>query len=348
MPVLNLTHYAVEHLRPSEKQTTYWDTTLPGFGLRTSPGGTQTWIVMVGRERRRIKIGNYPLISIATARTEAKKLLAAITLGQHTPRHWPISALSSLFIEHKAEKVRPRTLESYTGHLNALPAWLKETHIGDVHPEDINRALAKYTPSNRHHTMVILKMLYRFAETQGFDGKNIVASFSQKVQLSRGRILTDAEVQAIWKACGDDVFGRIVRILILCGFRKNEVQHLIVKDDMATLPAAFSKNRRESIVPLPKTALPLFNEKLSFQGWSRAKKRLDIASGVKDWVLHDTRRFYSSTHASLSTPIHITERLLNHASGQISGVAAVYNRHLYINEMRQAVDMYERHLFTIL
>jgi hypothetical protein len=47
-------------------------------------------------------------------------------------------------------------------------------------------------------------------------------------------------------------------------------------------------------------------------------------------------------------PPHITERLLNHVSGTISGVAAIYNRWHYLDEMRDAVKLWEKHLFSML
>jgi hypothetical protein len=43
-------------------------------------------------------------------------------------------------------------------------------------------------------------------------------------------------------------------------------------------------------------------------------------------------------------PPHVTERLLNHVSGTISGVAAIYNRWQYLDEMRDAMAKYERRL----
>ena len=46
----------------------------------------------------------------------------------------------------------------------------------------------------------------------------------------------------------------------------------------------------------------------------------------------------------MGTPIHVTEKILNHASGTISGVAAVFNRHSYQNEMRDAFSEYEAYL----
>lgn len=83
-----------------------------------------------------------------------------------------------------------------------------------------------------------------------------------------------------------------------------------------------------------------------FNGWSKSKERLK--ADIPPWTLHDLRRTFSSNLAALGTPIHVTEKLLNHASGTISGVAAVYNRHTYFDEMRQAILTYEIHLAQLL
>ena len=45
---------------------------------------------------------------------------------------------------------------------------------------------------------------------------------------------------------------------------------------------------------------------------------------------------------------HIVERLINHVTGTISGVAAIYNRHAYMDEMRAAIDAWEKRLSFIL
>jgi len=345
---LKLNDLTVKNLVPSEKQVTYWDATLPTFGLRVSPGGTKTWTVMVGKERRRIKLGNYPIISVAVARDEAKKLLAEITLGYQTPRHWPLNALRNRFLAEKVVGVRPRTYDSYRSHLNALPEWLASKHVGDITPDDIRRAISKQTPSVQHHTMVILKMLYRYAEGQGYDGKNPVAAFSQKSQAHRTRTLSDTELVQVWHTLGDDIFSRTVKLLILCGFRKNEVQHLIIEGDVARLPAAFSKNRIEHLFPLPSMAVPLFDRPLTFNGWSRAKERLDKNSGVTNYTLHDLRRGYVTRLASLGVQPAVISKLVGHVTGGMSPVQLIYNQHTFLPEMRAAVDSWERHLQSLL
>src|SRR2546430_12117904 len=58
---------------------------------------------------------------------------------------------------------------------------------------------------------------------------------------------------------------------------------------------------------------------------------------VQPWTLHDLRRTFATNMASLGTPIHVTETLLHHVSGTTSGIVGVYQRHAYMDEMRQAI-----------
>jgi len=45
---------------------------------------------------------------------------------------------------------------------------------------------------------------------------------------------------------------------------------------------------------------------------------------------------------------HVVEAALNHKSGTIKGVAAVYNRYSYATEKRQALDAWARRLEAII
>jgi integrase len=87
---------------------------------------------------------------------------------------------------------------------------------------------------------------------------------------------------------------------------------------------------------------------IPFNGWSVAQKALLKETGLAHFTLHDLRRTFSTIHARIGTPIHVTEKLLNHVSGTISGVAAVYNRHSYLDEMKEALNNYEQFLSELL
>jgi integrase len=85
-----------------------------------------------------------------------------------------------------------------------------------------------------------------------------------------------------------------------------------------------------------------------FQSFSKFKRELDEKSGVRDWRLHDLRRTCVSGMARLGVPPHVADKVLNHQSGTISGVAAVYQRHEFLAERRDALDQWGGHIGRLL
>jgi integrase len=186
-----------------------------------------------------------------------------------------------------------------------------------------------------------------------------------EAQPSRDRILTHEEVKRVWIAAETMgyPFGTIVKLLLLTGCRKSEIGSLQwnqIQEKQMTIPASVSKNGREHTIPIPSLAYDLLKQRQTsttnsvnvflatsgkserYNGYAFHLKELQKKSGTSNWTLHDLRRTFASLHAELGTPIHIIEKMLNHVSGQISGVAAIYNRYSYQSEMREAVDKYEQ------
>jgi hypothetical protein len=94
------------------------------------------------------------------------------------------------------------------------------------------------------------------------------------------------------------------------------------------------------------------NGRAAISGFSKAKARLDRASGVglterDGWRVHDIRRSVITFMAEMGIAPHVVDKLLNHVSGAIRGVAAVYNRHSYTDERRRALDAWSHRLATI-
>ena len=84
MPCINFTVRKIDSLRaPDRGQVDYWDTGLPGFGIRVSQGGRKSWVVMyrVGRRKRRLTLGSYPPMTLAEARKDAKAALVVAQKG---------------------------------------------------------------------------------------------------------------------------------------------------------------------------------------------------------------------------------------------------------------------------
>jgi integrase len=106
--------------------------------------------------------------------------------------------------------------------------------------------------------------------------------------------------------------------------------------------------------------------KTSVSGFSRAKEQFDavildalrgetaaLGESVEDvkapahWTFHDLRRTTASGMAGLGIPPHVVEAVLNHKSGTIKGVAAIYNRYSYADEKKAALEAWARKLATI-
>jgi len=185
---------------------------------------------------------------------------------------------------------------------------------------------------------------------------------------SRERVLTDEELGAIWRATGGPgSFNAIVRLLMVTGQRREEIAGMSwseLSDDftMFTIPAARSKNGVASIVPLPSPARQIIEsaarrkgvdlvfpgDSSVFQNWGHAKKRLDAASGVKVWRLHDLRRTVATNLQALGVRLEVTEAVLSHVSGSRGGIAGVYQRHDWLDEKRAALTAWGEKVAAII
>jgi len=183
--------------------------------------------------------------------------------------------------------------------------------------------------------------------------------------VTRDRVLSDEELTRVVLAARQigGIYGGIVELLALTGQRREEVSQLRPQDlDMDgrtwTIPSSLAKNGKPHIVHLSDQAMKVLEQRKpwigglvfsrcgrkSFQGFSGMKRELDDISGVRGWRLHDLRRTCVSGMARLGIAPHVADKILNHQTGTISGVAAVYQRHQFLEERRQAMDRWGAHI----
>lgn len=360
MSKINLTDISVSKLPLPEKgQKTYFDASTPGFGVRVSQGGTKTFVAVLGKNRTYRAIGRYPAVTLKTARAEAKRLLLAqssMPLERPALRN---SEVTERFLEACTRKNKPRTVYDYRRVINRHFDYGTKS-VNAITRSDVVSRLNKlnHTPSEKHHAFVTVRAYFNWCVNEGIIETSPVVSLSPtKMSRPRERILTTDELVKVWNNAVENpgMFETIVRLLILTGLRRSEVSALHrdwFDGEVLTLPDTLTKNRRNCTVPVPSTVLVLVrkypdqffenDQGTTFCGWGKAKARFDKRlEGVAPFTLHDLRRTYSSVHAQLGTPIHVVEKLLNHVSGSFSGVAGVYNRYSYMDEMKVAVQRYE-------
>jgi integrase len=179
-------------------------------------------------------------------------------------------------------------------------------------------------------------------------------------EISRDRVLSKDELRAVWNATDalGAPFKHVVKLLILTLQRRQEVagmrwSELSEDRSVWTIPAERAKNGKAHIVHLSSPAQAVLadvssvegcdlvfstNGETRVSGFSKAKRRLDEKSKVIGWRFHDFRRTGVTELADLGFPPHVCDRLLNHVSGTISGVAAVYQRSEFLPERKRALE----------
>lgn len=340
-----LTDLSIQKLKPADKQVTFWDTTLPAFGIRVSPR-SKSFVVMVGRERKLITLGRYPELSLKDARKRAKLAQVEYT-GESTTiasKTFPEAVLS--FKEAVKSSTKPATYREYFRYLDFF-GFSKDVH--EITMQDIRTKLKDLDehPTAQNYAFKTMRAFLNWCLSEQIIDKHplIRVQLPNRLQ-SRDRVLTDEEIAKIWHASDYKPFGHIIRVLMLTGQRRMEIGTLTPDQvkDVITFPN--TKNNRVHVIPLT----PLVKEHLPIErmnSWSKSKEKLDTLCGVSDWVIHDLRRTFSTNAALLGIPIHITERILNHQSGTLSGVARVYNRYSYLKEMEEALLQWEAHIRKI-
>lgn len=189
---------------------------------------------------------------------------------------------------------------------------------------------------------------------------------------SRQRVLNDLEIKAVAlgaKGLGYP-YGPLVEMLMLTGQRKAEVAEAKWKEfdldkKLWTIPQERFKSGVEHFVPLSDeavailNALPRFEEgdflfsltsgKTPVNGFSKAKDQLNTAVAMRaqkidPWVFHDIRRTVRTQLSALRVAEPVAEMVIGHAR---KGLARVYDQHRYIDEMRDALNLWAHKLTSI-
>ena len=82
-------------------------------------------------------------------------------------------------------------------------------------------------------------------------------------------------------------------------------------------------------------------------GFSKAKAGAANVSGVADWRLHDLRHTAATRLAELGVAHPVVSKLLNHSPRGVMGVTAIYNRHEYLAERRDALERWTQQINDI-
>ena len=381
-----MTKSAIDDLPVLSKDIVYWDAGLPGFGVKVTPKGRKVFLVMyrvagAGSRLRKYTIGPYGKVTLAMARGQAQKIFAARVDGRDPAEEKKLSRrrlvvdriddLVETFIRERVSQIRTAKKVSNLLRRDVLPYWGTKS-IHDIKKRDVIDLVSEVSQRARYSGYRLLKTLKTFFRwcvgRAVIDISPAEGASSDFREVSRDRVLTDDELAAV--LCGARQmpwpYGGIVEFLALTGQRREEVNQLKwneIDEETQTwcIPAVRSKNGKAHIVHLSEQAVAVIKGRprasefvfatskgKHFQAFAKGKRKLDELSNIKGWRLHDLRRTVVSGMARLGVPPHVADKILNHQSGTISGVAAVYQRHDFLLERKEALDRWGAHVDAIL
>lgn len=369
-----LTAEGVARVRPladPRRRRMDWDAVVPGLALRTTTTGSKSWVLVTRYEGRVVfaTLGKPPGITLPAARDLAREGLARVSRGddprQRAASEPPVRAayfegVAAEFIERWA-KARNRTWRETERQLAkyVTPKW-KGRRLAEIGRADVVALIdeiANTAPIQANRVLAVVKKLFSWALDRGLIDVHPVARLAPpSPEQQRTRVLTDAEVKALWKACTTMGYpwGTALQLLLLTATRRGEVEamtwdELDLDAHVWTVPAGRVKTKLPLLVPLSPPAVALLERAPRFDGcpyvfttrrnkhaqdWSGAVATATEKSGVNGWRVHDLRRTVRTGLSRLGVASDIGERVLGHT---VRGVRAVYDRFDYLPEKRDAL-----------
>lgn len=242
-------------------------------------------------------------------------------------------------------------------------------------------------PIAANRLLAVLRKMFGWAVEEGLLEENpCVGIKAPGKKVSKDRVLSPEEVRRVWNllesptprrkddpppegpqvAMSPEV-RRALRLILVTAQRPGEVAGLRweeIEGSWWTIPSERSKNGLSHRVHLSKLALEVLGpagkgyvfpsprpgpdgepQHIHINAIGQAVRLNLPAFGTDPWTPHDLRRTAASLMAGNGVNPFTVERVLNHA---LQGVQAVYNRHSYDAEKRQALDRWGAHLGRLL
>ena len=384
MPKCKFTARGIAAIKPPDSgQVDYWDTNRSGFILRVSYHGRKSWCVSYRHDgrKRRLTLGTYPALSLADAREKAEDALRDVAHGNDPAadkaaqrRAETFGEMAADYIEkHAKMKKRSWRKDELVLERDLLPHF-KHRKASSITRKEVVRLLdgivGRGAPILANRTLEILRKMYNWAISRDVVSVNPCIGIERPAEEhARDRVLTDSEIRSVWLALdAQSPMNRAAfKLRLLTAQRGHEIETMRYEDfdvdsGWWTISGKWTKNGLAHRVPLSSQAIEILLEwkgNVDRAGWVFQSDRRDgpvtnlwngmaaIREKTKvEFVAHDLRRTAASRMTGdLGISRLTVSKILNHVE---SGVTAVYDRHSYDPEKRQALDAWGARLEQIL
>ncbi len=345
----------VDALRAEGRDVIFWDSRMPGFGVRVYPSGRKVYVVQ-SRARgapKRVTLGVHGELTAERARRVAGGILQRIRAGGDAAARpagpeTTVAELAERYMRvHVAANCNRHTAGIYRGSLDnhILPALgaMPLGAVGRSHVAALHHRL-RDTPRAANRALMILSKMFSLAAGWGLapEGGNPCRSVRKYREGKRERFLTRDEYRRLGAALVEaEADGSAwpyavaaIRLLMLTGCRLNEILTLRW-DDVDRGAGEFRLRDGKTgarMVPLTPAADEVLGgiERLPGNPWIVAGKepgrrlttlngdwyRLRARAGLEDVRIHDLRHSYASRALAAGESLSMIGRLLGHADIQ--------------------------------
>jgi integrase len=374
-----LTDKLVDTLKPAPPGARYIvsDALVPGLGVRITDKGHRTFVLGSrfpgSKHFARREIAEVGAVTLSAARETARAWLAEVKSGRDPKytRREPngFATVAEEFIERHLKDKRSRVTVEREIRKELIRVWgnrpIDQITLHDV--ISLVEAVADRGRTGAHARNVYqhIKTMMDWCVMRGILEDTVCRRIKPTQLLGpkriRDRVLNDAELRAVWRAATEYPVGSLIRWTLLTGCRSGEAQGATwseFSDTAWVVPPERFKMNVVHTVPLTDAmkahldTLPrwsgdyLFSVdgRAPFTGIPKAKERLDKASGVTNYQIHDLRRTVRTRLSGLRVSEVVSELIIGHAR---KGMARVYDRHTFESEMREALTEWNARLLEI-
>ncbi len=214
-PRAALTDRHLRALRPGPAATEAWDTQQRGLMVRVLPSGRIEFAIRyrIHGKRRRLKLGEYPAVSLAVARKRARRAQSAIDNGEDPARDRQaakaaptdtVKSLAADYLKKHARKFKKSAAEDERLlNTDVLPKWRDRSARGltrrDVRAL-VDGVVDRGAPVLANRVLALVRKMLNFAVDHDWIEANPAARITKPTrEVSRERVLTDEEIRQLWR-----------------------------------------------------------------------------------------------------------------------------------------------------
>jgi integrase len=378
---VNITDAWLRKLKPPVEREDFRDRGTRGLQLRSSPSGVKTFsfVFRLGSKMGRATLGRYPDVDLKFARTKADEFRKLVSQGidprsekraKRRLQEMTVELMVHEFIQTYAKPKNSSWKQAESNLRLYLSNFYGTQPISEVTRADIHQTLDdliardKQTAANR--ALAHIRKFFGWLVERGYLNHSPADHIKPRHKESeRDRVLSDAEIKAIWNAAEamSGPYSAWLKLLLLCGQRRVETASMRrsqIIDGSWHLSATDTKNKQPHIIPLPNQAQRLVDQLIEKEGnfliksgrngdrpvngFSKAKLQMNRLSGVQNWKFHDLRRTVATNLTKLGIDRLILQKIINHSE---RGVTQIYDRYSYMDEKREALQKWADRLDEI-